>query len=129
MFIYNYCIKDGDNFFNEKIDLNKKSEYINKFNLINKGNVKEYWINNVMIVDREGEKNFKYYEDISVQYKDNYLVQEVKLEDCISFNFFKTDTESEYGLYENIIDGIIYNLKVYDKFISFSFISENEVLQ
>ena len=51
MFIYNYCLKDGDNFFNEKIDLRNKSEYINKFNLINKGNVKEYWINNVMIVD------------------------------------------------------------------------------
>tara|TARA_Y100000389_G_scaffold205052_1_gene262458 strand:+ start:1115 stop:1504 length:390 start_codon:yes stop_codon:yes gene_type:complete len=129
MFIYNYCLKYGDNFFNEKIDLSKKSEYINKFNLINKGNVKEYWINNVMIVDREGNKVFKYYEDISVQYKDNYLVQNVKLEDCISFNFFKTDTECEYELYGNIIDGIIYNLKVYDKFISFSYISENEVLQ
>lgn len=129
MFIYNYCLKDGDNFFNEKIDLSKKSEYINKFNLINKGNVKEYWINNVMIVDREGNKVFKYYEDISVQYKDNYLVQKVKLEDCISFNFFETDTECEYELYEKILDGIIYNLKVYDKFISFSYISENEVLQ
>ena len=48
MFIYSSCTKIGDNLFNEKISIDKKEEYINKYNLEKKGIVKEYWINNVL---------------------------------------------------------------------------------
>ena len=44
MFIYNFCTDLGDNLFDEKISVNKKEEYITRYKLENKGNVKEYWI-------------------------------------------------------------------------------------
>ena len=50
MFIYSLCSTIGDNLFDEKISIDKKEEYINKYKLENKGNIKEYWINNVCII-------------------------------------------------------------------------------
>ena len=81
-----------------------------------------------MVLDNDNYKVFKYVEDISVQYADNYLIQEIKMDDCISFNFFKTDTETKYELFENIVDEITHVLKVYDDFITYSYKSENKVL-
>jgi hypothetical protein len=128
MFIYNFCKSLDNGIYDEKIKIEEKDIYIEKYNLIGKGSVKEYWINNVMILDNDNHKVFKYVEDISVEYADNYLIQEVKIDDCISFNFFKTDTEIKYELFENDVDGITYVLKVYDDFITYSYKSENKVL-
>ena len=52
----------------KKIKIEEKDFYIEKYNLISKGNVKEYWINNVMVLDNDNYKVFKYVEDISVDY-------------------------------------------------------------
>ena len=92
MFIYNFCKSLDNGIYDEKIKIEEKDFYIEKYNLISKGNVKEYWINNVMVLDNDNYKVFKYVEDISVDYADNYLIQEIRMDDCISFNFFKTDT-------------------------------------
>ena len=97
--------------------------------MISKGNVKEYWINNVMVLDNDNYKVFKYIEDISVQYADNYLIQEIKMDDCISFNFFlKLIQMTKYELFENVVGEITHVLKVYDNFITYSYKSENKVL-
>ena len=128
MFIYNFCKSLDNGIYDEKIKIEEKDFYIEKYNLIRKGNVKEYWMNNVMVLDNDNNKIFKYVEDISVQYADNYLIQEIKMDDCISFNFFKTDTETKYELFENVVDEITHVLKVYDDFITYSYKSENKVL-
>tara|TARA_B100000029_G_scaffold516538_1_gene630661 strand:- start:2011 stop:2394 length:384 start_codon:yes stop_codon:yes gene_type:complete len=127
MFIYSSCTTIGDNLFDEKISIDKKEEYINKYKLENKGNIKEYWINNVCIIDRNGDKTYKYIKDVSVEYENNMLLQEIDVTDCIPFNFYKTDIEYEYELYESTINGIVYQLKKYDNFITYSYISENKI--
>ena len=128
MLINSSCTKIGDNLFNEKISIDKKEEYINKYNLEKKGIVKEYWINNVCIIDINGDKTYKYIKDVSVDYVNNMLLQEIDVTDCNSFNFYKTDLEYEYELFENTINDIVYQLKKYDDFIAYSYISENKIL-
>lgn len=128
MFIYNFCTDLGDNLFDEKISVNKKEEYITRYKLENKGNVKEYWINNVYIVNNNDKFTFKYIRDLSVEYINNMLIQEVDISECIPFNFYTVDNEYQYELFENTIDGIIYQVKNYGDFITYSYISETKVI-
>ena len=51
MFIYHKCIPINDFSYDEKLSLSMKDKYINQYNLIEKGIVKDYWIMNVYIQD------------------------------------------------------------------------------
>ena len=78
-------------------------------------------------MDINGKKTYNYIKDISINYVNNILVQEIASINCIPFNFYKTDLEYSYELYSNTIDGIDYELKDYRYFITFSYISENKI--
>ena len=56
-----------------------KDKYINQYNLIEKGIVKDYWIMNVYIQDINNHKHFRYYNDKSITYNNGYLLQEVDM--------------------------------------------------
>ena len=127
MFIYNYCKVIEDNFYDEKISTDEKDKYITKHDLKKMGNIKEYWLNNVCIIDNDGDKSFKYIKDLSVEFVNDVLVQEIDIRDCKHFNFYESDLEYEYELYENCIKGIKYQIKDYGSFITYSYISENKL--
>ena len=92
-------------------------------------NVKEYWINNVQIIFKDNIFSFHYINDENIKFKDNFLIQKYEIKECIRFNFFNSDIEYEYNLYENndkniklkeyhdyiTLEIYIYNLNNYDK--------------
>ena len=129
MYIYNFCNVINGNMYDESIPKTKKEDYIKKYNLINIGNIKEYWINNVCCTCNSiGEWNYKYYKDISVEYKENILKQEIEISNCKLFNFYKTDNEYEYNLYENIINGITHQIREFPNYITYLYKSENNII-
>ena len=127
MYLFHYCKKINDFLFDEKIEKKHLQFIINKFNLQSKGEYKEYWDKNVKIIANKGILNFSYINDLSVDYKNNYLINEFETEKCINYNFYKVDSEENYTLYENEIDSIKYILKVYDTYLSFSYESEKVI--
>mgnify|MGYP006923643336 CR=1 FL=1 len=50
MYNYYFCSKINDDFYDHKLDINKLSYLINKYDLKCNGSIKEYWINNVRII-------------------------------------------------------------------------------
>ena len=124
MYLFHYCKKINDFLFDEKIEKKHLQFIINKFNLQSKGEYKEYWDKNVKILANKGLLNFSYINDLSVNYKNNYLMNEFETEKCINYNFYKVDSEEIYTLYENETDSIKYILKVYDTYLSFGYESE-----
>lgn len=127
MYLFHYCKKINDFLFDEKIEKKHLQFIINKFNLQSKGEYKEYWDKNVKILANKGLLNFSYINDLSVDYKNNYLINEFETEKCINYNFYKVDSEENYTLYENEIDSIKYILKVYDTYLSFGYESEKVI--
>jgi len=125
MYNYYYCNILKDNFYENKINLNKLNIIIKKYKLIEKGFIKEYWINNILIISNKNIISFKKIIDKEIKYDNNYLIQQYEEQKCIPFNFQKCHSEDEYILYENIINNIQIQLKKYDNYITLHFISEN----
>ena len=126
MFLFHKCIPIHDFSFNEKIDISKKNEYIQKYSLCDKGLVKEYWINNLMIESYEGNNNFYFVNDKKVYYENNYIIQDCDKIKTESFNFYKVDTEEEYLYYENKIKSGLIIMKEYNNFLTIEYHYENK---
>ena len=127
MFTFYYCIQEGD-FFNLKIDLLKKNEIIDKYELKHKGIVKEYWENNVKILISKQKNEFNYIHDLTIEYDQHnkYLIQEYDSKPCPTYNFYKVDQEEIYQLYEAREDNIIVQLKEYDNFLTISYLCKEK---
>ncbi len=126
MYNYYFCSQINDDFYDHKLDINKLSYLINKYDLKCKGSVKEYWINNIIIISND-DLIFKRIIDKDIHFTDNYLIQKYDIYDCDKFNFSETHLEEEYILYENIIDDIKINVKKYDNFITLMYQSQNNI--
>jgi len=125
MYIFTYCSIKGDHFTGE-IDINKKNELINKYSFNEPINVKEYWINNLMIESFEGNLSFHFLNDKNVSYENNYIIQECdKIRSC-PFNFYKVDTEEEYLYYEKKISNGLIIMKEYNDFLTIEYHYENK---
>tara|TARA_B100001094_G_scaffold332622_1_gene405493 strand:- start:1460 stop:1858 length:399 start_codon:yes stop_codon:yes gene_type:complete len=127
MYLFHYCKKINDFLFDEKIEKKHLQFIINKFNLQSKDEYKEYWDKNVKILANQGVLIYNYINDISVYYRDDYLINEFEIEKCVHYNFYNVDSEENYTLYENEIDSVKYILKVYDTYLSFSYESEKVI--
>ena len=125
MYKYYYCNLINDNFYNNKINLNKLSYLIKKYDLNFKNNIKEYWINNVLIISNKDDIKFYKINDKDIKFQNEYIIKSYDINECISFNFNNTDLEEEYILYENIINDIKVILKQYSEYISLEFESNN----
>ena len=125
MYNYYYCDKLNNKFYNQKININNLPSLINKYKLINKGIIKEYWINNIKITSNNSEIKFYKVLDKNIFYKNNYLIQEYDQYDMNPFNFYETHLENEYILYKNTIEDIDIFLKKYDDYITIEFCSKN----
>ena len=122
MFLFYYCIPMNDFSFDEKINLDKKNQLIELFSLINKGLIKEYWLNHIQIINH----NFYSVNDISYEYKERFLIYSFKKDKLSNFQFFHVDTEYEYNLYENIHNDVTIRLKIFKNYITLEF--ENDSL-
>ena len=125
MYKYYYCNLINDNFYNNKINLNKFSYLIKKYDMNLKYNVKEYWINNVLIISNKVDIKFYKINDKDIKFQNEYIIKSYDINDCIPFNFNNTHIDEEYILYENIINDIKVILKQYSEYITLEFESNN----
>lgn len=119
----------NETIYDIKIPLSDLDKYIEKYNLIEKNIIKEYWHNNVMILFNQfNDFEFKYIEDISIKYdsKRKLLIQEYIHTECIPYQFHKVDNEEIYTLYENIKDNVHIKLKKYNDYFTVD-ITSNEL--
>ena len=124
MFKIYYGNKLLDNIFDIKIDKKKRDFYIKKFDLKDKGVIKDFYLNNINIKSKQDNIFFKKYISKDVYFLDNLLVEEFVEKDINSFNFFETNYEEEYNLYENKINNNLIILKDYGEYISLELITE-----
>jgi hypothetical protein len=131
MYNYYFCDKINDDpylkIYDQKLNINKLQYFIDKYNLICIGKVKEYWINNVNIISENGHLSFHKIIDGTTGNDNNYLIHNYDKEICIPFNFYESHLEDEYTIYENIIEDIKIIIKKYDYFITLHYESENGI--
>jgi ribosomal protein S17E len=125
MYKYYYCKHIKDNFYDIKININKLSYLIKKYDLEFNSSVKEYWMNNVKIVSDKNNINFYKICDKNIKYENEYLIQEYTSKVTEPFNFNETHLEDEYILYDNTINNIKIILKKYTDYITLEFESNN----
>lgn len=126
MYNYYFCSKINDEFYNHKLDSNTISYLIDKYNLKCKGDIKEYWINNVRIISNNSLL-FHRIIDKEICFSNNYIIQQYDIYECDKFGFYESHLEEKYILYENIINDIKINVKKYDNFITLTYESENNI--
>ena len=126
MYNYYFCFKINDEFYNHKLDLDKLSYFIEKYDLKCKVDIKEYWINNVRIISNDNIK-FNKIIDKDIYFTNNYLIQKYDILECDTFSFYESHLEEKYILYENIINDIKIIVKKYDNFITLTYESENNI--
>ena len=117
------CNIINDVFYDEKIENKLKNGYLDKYNLIDKGFYKQYWINNVLVQMDDSNKSFQYVKDISISYDklDNVLVHEYETKECEPFGFYDSDIESEYNLHESEINGVKIMLKDFKEYFTLEY--------
>ena len=125
MYKYYYCDQINDEIFNNKITMDKFNDLIDRYKLVCKDKVKEYWINNVMILSNNSNVTFNKIIDKEILFDNNYLIQELVMNECKPFNFHITDLELEYILYENTINDIKIILKKYNDYITLEYETDN----
>ena len=131
MYNYYFCNKINDDrqrqIYDQKININKLQYFIDKYNLICKDKVKEYWINNVNIISNNNNLSFHKIIDGTTGYDNNYLIHNYDKQICIPFNFYESHLEDEYTIYEKIIEDIKIIIKKYDDFITLHYECENGI--
>ena len=126
MYNYYFCSKINDEFYDHKLNNEYLSQLIDRYDLICKDKVKEYWVNNVQIISN-GDLQFNKIIDRDVKYHNNYLIQEYDKLECDKFSFYESHLEEEYILYENIIKDVTIIVKKYEDFITLMYESENNI--
>jgi len=127
MYNYYFCSKINDEFYDHKLNLNKLSYLIIKYDLKYINPIKEYWINNIQIISNENELLFNRIIDKNISFNNNYIKQEYDISNCDKFNFSIVDLEQEYILYENTINDIKIKVKKFNDFITLMYESKNNI--
>lgn len=120
MIKYNYCKKINNHLFDEKISKNKMNNLILKYDLINKGIYKDYYINNLIInISEKNNINFYYINELNIKYEKPYLITEYEINNCEPFNFYNVDYIDKYKLYSNKDNKIF--IYEYDNYFTIEF--------
>jgi hypothetical protein len=126
MYNYYYCSKLNDEFYDHKLDLNKLSYLIDKYDLKFIGEVKEYWLNNIQIISSD-IINFHRIIDKDINYSNNYIIHEYDKFNCDKFNFSESHQEDIFDLYENTLDNVKIIIKKYDNYFTLHYESQNNI--
>lgn len=110
-----------------KIPLSMKDEIINNYKLEPYGQVKEYWINNVKIISNNDGFLFDYFidENSEIDHDLNILIEKYKKVESQSFNFYDSDIEEAYELYQKKNKEYLVQMKIYDNYLVLELSSEN----
>lgn len=127
MYHYYFCSQINEELYNHKLNNKHLSHLIDKYDLICKGAIKEYWINNIQIISTNDDLQFNKIIDRNIQFNDNYLIQEYDIFESDKFNFYESHLEEEYIMYENTINEIKIIIKKYKDFITLMYESENNI--
>jgi len=116
-----------ENIYDIKLPLSIKDNLINKYHLESYGKVKEYWINNVKILCLKNSFLFDYFiaEDNVIDQDLNILIEKYNKIECLPFNFYTTDIEDEYELYQTENSDFSVQMKVYKNYLVLELSSEN----
>ena len=118
-----YSNSKDENIFDIRFPLSGKENLLKKHSLQLKYHEKIYFLNNVVIKVNPNGTFFNYENDISITLKDDYIVREYEIISCSKFNFYKSDVEEDYKLYENEDSSI--RLKEFNDYFTFEIISAN----
>ena len=110
-----------------KIPLSMKDEIINNYKLEPYGPVKEYWINNVKIISNNDGFLFDYFidENSEIDLDLNILIEKYEKVESQSFNFYDSDIEEAYELYQKKNKEYLVQMKIYEKYLVLELSSEN----
>ena len=112
----------NNNFYNIKNNLNFKEKYLKLYNLQNKGLYKSYYKNNILINSNNISSSFYKITEKKITNKDKYLIIEGERELVSPFQINSPDYEEVYILYENKINDIIINLRIFKKYFELEYI-------
>lgn len=115
----------NNNFYNIKNNLNLKEKYINLYNLKNNGSYKSFYKNNILIVSNGRKTIFYRITEKEIITKDNYLIIKGEKESIVSFQINSPDYEEEYILYENTINNVLIQLRIYKTYFELEYITED----
>tara|TARA_Y100000389_G_C17103585_1_gene337145 strand:- start:176 stop:559 length:384 start_codon:yes stop_codon:yes gene_type:complete len=118
-----YSNSKDENIFDIRFPLSGKEILLKKHALQLKYHEKVYFLNNVVIKINPNGTFFNYENDISISLKDTYIVREYETISCSKFNFYKSDVEEDYKLYENEDSSI--KLKEFNDYFTFEIISNS----
>lgn len=124
----NKCNKQlNENTYDIKINLSNKQIISERYGLQSKGEYKEYWDNNVCIRFSKDETSFQYIEDVTISYNDkyNHLIQEINSRPCNPYNFFNTQCDEVYKLYESVNNDITVQMKEYQDYLTLNFVTDD----
>lgn len=110
-----------------KIPLSMKDEIINNYKLEPYGPVKEYWINNVKIISNNDGFLFDYFidENSEIDLDLNILIEKYEKIESQSFNFYDSDIEEAYELYQKKNKEYLVQMKIYENYLVLELSSEN----
>jgi hypothetical protein len=110
-----------------KIPLSMKDEIINNYKLEPYGPVKEYWINNVKIISNNDGFLFDYFidENSEIDLDLNILIEKYEKVESQSFNFYDSDIEEAYELYQKKNKEYLVQMKIYENYLVLELSSEN----
>lgn len=110
-----------------KIPLSMKDEIINNYKLEPYGPVKEYWINNVKIISNNDGFLFEYFidENSEIDLDLNILIEKYEKVESQSFNFYDSDIEEAYELYQKKNKEYLVQMKIYENYLVLELSSEN----
>jgi len=118
-----YSNSKGKDIFDIRFPLSEKDNVLKEKDLQFKYREKVYFLNNVVIKVNPNGNFFNYENDISIKIDDNFIVREYETSSCSKFNFYESDLEEEYNLYENEDSSI--KLKEFDEYYTLEIISSN----
>jgi hypothetical protein len=127
MFIYHKCLQESDLLMNGRIPLSKLSKILESFEFKNIGELKEYWIHTIQILSNKNTLYFFQVNDKDCNFEDGWICQECKQIKIHPFQFYQTDTEEIYNLYEAKYNHMIIRIQVYPDYFILKIISDNKL--
>lgn len=128
MFSFIKFSKDkGENLYDIRLPKNLKDKFLKDYNLSYNCEEKKIYIKNVVVTINDTGMEFIYENDKDVKIKDDFIIREYETIKCPIFNFFYSDSEESYKLYENSASNI--KLKDFNDYFTFEIISETKDLK
>jgi hypothetical protein len=128
MFCFIKFSKDkGENLYDIRFPINLKDKYLKENKLYYKFLEKKIYIKDVVITINENGIDYNHENDKDILLDKEFIIREYETIPCTCFNFYNSDSEESYRLYENN-DGSI-KLKEFSDYFTFEMISENKDLK